>query len=120
MPKVDHIARAIAHEYPGLEPEACTQYAERVRGLIVAAQRRDDPFVQALNQLRLDAGLTIEQVATQAEWSPSKVHRLLAGNVTMSKTDLLFLLRQVYGITDQTVIDALVAQARERRARAWG
>ncbi len=119
-PEVDRIAQAIAHEYPDLEPQQCALFADRVRGLIAAGQRRADPFLQALGQLRRGAGLTMEQVAAAADWSLSKVHRFEGGAVTLAKTDLLFLLREVYGVTDQKEIDVLVAQARERRARAWG
>ncbi len=77
-----------------------------------AASRRQ--LHTELQRLRLDAGLTQTEVARAQEWSPSKVHRIEKGHVSVAKPDLLALLGH-YGVKDQDVIDNLLALARLSR-----
>ncbi len=115
----DPIATAIAREYPGLAQGDLARAAGMARALAASAVRRDDPFLRTLNQLRETADLTQQQVAGAADWSVSKVARIENGRTGVSKADLLFLCG-IYGVTDQRMIDGLVVQARDRRARQWG
>lgn len=62
----------------------------------------------------MDAGLTQSEVARAQEWSPSKVHRIEKGHVSIGRPDLLALL-QHYGISDQQLIDNLLELARSSR-----
>lgn len=77
-----------------------------------AASRRQ--LHTELQRLRLAAGLTQTEVARAQEWSPSKVHRIEKGHVSIGKPDLLALL-QHYGVTDSARIDGLLALARSSR-----
>ena len=77
-----------------------------------AASRRQ--LHTELQRLRLDAGLTQSEVARAQEWSPSKVHRIEKGHVSVGKPDLLALL-QHYGVRDQDVIESLLELARLSR-----
>jgi transcriptional regulator with XRE-family HTH domain len=67
-----------------------------------------------LQRLRVAADLTQTAVARAHEWSPSKVHRIEKGFVSVSRTDLLALL-DFYGVTDQGRIDNLLELARLSR-----
>jgi transcriptional regulator with XRE-family HTH domain len=77
-----------------------------------AASRRQ--LHTELQRLRLDAGLTQSEVARAQEWSPSKVHRIEKGHVSIGRPDLLALL-QHYGVRDQQVVDSLLELARLSR-----
>jgi transcriptional regulator with XRE-family HTH domain len=72
----------------------------------------------ALRQGREAAGLTQEQVASQMDWSLSKLIRIEAGTVSLSTIDLKALLN-LYGITDSAAIGELVDLARASRQRTW-
>ncbi|NMO51263.1 helix-turn-helix domain-containing protein [Actinoplanes sp. TBRC 11911] len=83
-----------------------------------------DPEVQRrrlrvkLRVARDGAGLSQKDVATEMDWSQSKLLRIEAGTVTISTNDLKALLR-LYEITDQAQIDEFVAMARAVKAPAW-
>jgi len=77
-----------------------------------AASRRQ--LHTELQRLRLSAGLTQSEVARAQEWSPSKVHRIEKGHVSVGKPDLLALL-QHYGVRDQDLVDNLLELARLSR-----
>src|SRR5690606_31054009 len=72
----------------------------------------------ALRRAREAKGLTQGQVAESLYWSLSKVNRIEAGEVTVSATDLKALL-DLYNITDEAVVNELVADARVARRRRW-
>lgn len=80
-----------------------------------AASRRQLHTV--LHRLRVDAGLTQTAVARAHEWSPSKVHRIEKGMVSVGKTDLLALLDD-YGVVDPAERGRLVDLARRSRSQA--
>ncbi|MFI9010907.1 helix-turn-helix domain-containing protein [Actinosynnema sp. NPDC053489] len=71
-----------------------------------------------LRRLRDDAGLTQKDAAEQLDWSVSKVIRIENGTTNVGITDLRALLL-LYGVHDQDKVDALVAEARASRKRAW-
>ncbi len=77
-----------------------------------AASRRQ--LHTLLYRLRLDSGLTQTAVARTHEWSPSKVHRIEKGTVSVGKTDLLALLDD-YGVVDPAEREHLVELARQSR-----
>lgn len=72
----------------------------------------------ALRQARLDAGLTQDQVASELDWSLSKIVRIENGAVRVSITDLRAMLAK-YGITDPRREAELVSMARAARQRPW-
>jgi transcriptional regulator with XRE-family HTH domain len=72
----------------------------------------------ALRDARDAAGLTQDQVATQMDWSLSKVIRIEAGSVGISTNDLKALLR-LYGVTDEAEAQEFLDLARVARRRAW-
>jgi transcriptional regulator with XRE-family HTH domain len=67
-----------------------------------------------LRKARSRAGLTQRQVATDMEWSPSKVIRIEAGEVAVSVNDLKALLA-AYKITERRKIEELLELARGSR-----
>lgn len=67
-----------------------------------------------LHRLRLATGRTQAEVARANEWSPSKVHRIEKGHVSVSRPDLLALL-DYYAVTDEPTIDNLLELARLSR-----
>lgn len=85
---------------------------------------RPNPEVQRrrlrveLRRARQAAGLTQEQVATELEWSLSKVIRVEAGSAGISARDLEALLR-LYRIEDSDRVSELAALARAARERSW-
>jgi transcriptional regulator with XRE-family HTH domain len=70
----------------------------------------------ALRQARREAAISQRQVARRLEWSPAKIARIEAGTVGLSVTDLKAL-AELYGISDQGLIDTLVAAARGSKGR---
>lgn len=73
----------------------------------------------ALREARDTRQLTQSQVAEAMEWSLSKVMRIESGEVSISPNDLRPLLAYL-GITDRTVVDILVQDARvSRRRQMW-
>jgi transcriptional regulator with XRE-family HTH domain len=81
----------------------------------VVAQRR---LRAELRRLREEARRTQRDVATELDWSPSKVIRIEAGAVSISRTDLWALL-QFYGVTDQARVNQLNELSRATREHAW-
>jgi transcriptional regulator with XRE-family HTH domain len=71
-----------------------------------------------LRQLRIDAGLTIEQVAERLLCSPSKVSRMETGIRTGTMRDIRDLC-DVYGVTDRAQRDHLTELVRESRRVGW-
>jgi transcriptional regulator with XRE-family HTH domain len=67
-----------------------------------------------LKKARQESGLTQEQVATEMEWSPSKVIRIESGSSDISAWDLKALLK-LYGVKVPEEVDLLVALARAER-----
>lgn len=72
----------------------------------------------ALRQLRGEAGLTQEQVATEMDWSLSKVIRIETGAVSVSTNDVRGLLN-LFNVSDKAEIDRLVGLARTARQKPW-
>jgi transcriptional regulator with XRE-family HTH domain len=71
-----------------------------------------------LRQRREEANLTQEQVASEMEWSLSKLVRIEAGTVSISTNDLRALLG-LYGVHDRDLIGELLELARASRQRMW-
>jgi transcriptional regulator with XRE-family HTH domain len=71
-----------------------------------------------LRRVRLEAGLTQDQVAEAMDWSLSKLIRIENGSVNISTNDLKALL-QYYKITDSNRVADLIAMGRVARERSW-
>ena len=71
-----------------------------------------------LRRARQDADLTQEQVASEMDWSLSKLIRIENGSVSISRNDLLVLL-PLYGITDEAEVRRLLDLARAARQPSW-
>jgi transcriptional regulator with XRE-family HTH domain len=71
-----------------------------------------------LRELREEQHLTAEDVAQQLLVSQSKISRLENGRRSISQRDVRDLCR-VYSVTDEKLIEALMAMARESRQRGW-
>lgn len=71
-----------------------------------------------LVRLRRESGLTQEQVASDLEWSPSKLIRVEGGRSSITKVDLDALLTK-YGVTDQRTRDRLHVLNHGAREPAW-
>jgi transcriptional regulator with XRE-family HTH domain len=74
-------------------------------------------LVAELRRLRSAAESNQRQVAEALDWSPSKIHRIEKGEVSISVTDLRALLGY-YGVTDRATIADLVELAKAARKRA--
>lgn len=71
-----------------------------------------------LRRRREAAGLKIEEVAEQVEWSESKISRVETGRVGVHPTSVRDML-DLYGVTDEDEREALMNLAREARKRGW-
>jgi len=71
-----------------------------------------------LIRLRKEKGLTQEQVASDLDWSPSKLIRVEGGRSSITKVDLDALLTK-YGITSESHRERLQLLNRGARERAW-
>jgi transcriptional regulator with XRE-family HTH domain len=71
-----------------------------------------------LVRLRRESGMTQEQVASQLEWSPSKLIRVEGGRSSITKVDLDALLSR-YGVTSESTRERLQIQNRGARERGW-
>ncbi len=71
-----------------------------------------------LRRARQDADLTQDQVATEMDWSLSKLIRIENGSVSISRNDLLALL-PLYGIRDKAEVQRLIELARAARQPSW-
>jgi transcriptional regulator with XRE-family HTH domain len=85
----------------------------------------DDPQMQRrrlrveLRQLRKEAGLRQQDVASSMDWSSSKLIRIENGSVRVAPSDVRLLLAH-YGVTDPGRIEELVGMARRARTDPWG
>lgn len=73
----------------------------------------------ALRNLRDDAGLTADEVATRLGWQGSKVTRIERNQWKLPSGDDVRDLLDVYGVTDEATRQAMVTLAREARMRGW-
>jgi transcriptional regulator with XRE-family HTH domain len=71
-----------------------------------------------LVRLRRESGLTQEQVASDLEWSPSKLIRVEGGRSSITKVDLDALLTR-YGVTSESTRERLQLLNRGARERGW-
>lgn len=71
-----------------------------------------------LRTLRLDRGMTVEQVADHLLCSPSKVSRMETGQRGATLRDVRDLC-ELYGVTDEAQVDHLMALVREGKQQAW-
>ena len=71
-----------------------------------------------LRAARTDSGMTREVVAAELDWSLSKIVRIETGDQGVSVTDLRALL-QLYGVTDENIIQELTEMARASRGQTW-
>lgn len=71
-----------------------------------------------LKRARQEGGLTQERVASEMDWSLSKIIRVESGASGVSDNDLKALLR-LYRVTDPGHVDRLVALAQAARERSW-
>jgi transcriptional regulator with XRE-family HTH domain len=71
-----------------------------------------------LVRLRRESGLTQEQVASDLEWSPSKLIRVEGGRSSVTKVDLDALLTK-YGVTSESTRERLQLLNRGARERGW-
>lgn len=71
-----------------------------------------------LRQLRVDRGLSVEEVTQRAMFSQTKLSRLETGRVGASPRDIRDLCI-VYGVSDPEERERLMALAREGKQRAW-
>jgi transcriptional regulator with XRE-family HTH domain len=79
----------------------------------LASRRR---LIAELKRFRASTGENQRQVADALEWSPSKIHRIERGDVSVSVSDLKALL-QHYDVHDVDVVASLVSMARGARVR---
>ncbi len=71
-----------------------------------------------LVRLRRESGMTQEQVASDLEWSPSKLIRVEGGRSSITKVDLDALLTK-YGVTSESTRERLQHLNRGARERGW-
>jgi transcriptional regulator with XRE-family HTH domain len=71
-----------------------------------------------LVRLRRESGLTQEQVASDLDWSPSKLIRVEGGRSSITKADLDALLAR-YGVTGESTRERLQQLNRASRERGW-
>jgi transcriptional regulator with XRE-family HTH domain len=72
----------------------------------------------ALRKAREEQNLTQRQAADALDWSMSKLVRIEAGTVGVSTTDVRAML-QLYKVTDEAAVAAVVDMARATRRRPW-
>lgn len=71
-----------------------------------------------LKRIREASGFTCESAGAPLEWSASKVSRIENGRSTLRARDVRDLL-EVYGVTDTSIADGLLALLRDSGQRAW-
>jgi transcriptional regulator with XRE-family HTH domain len=71
-----------------------------------------------LRALRLERGLTVDQVAERLLCSPSKVSRMETGHRSATLRDVRDLCR-IYGVTDQSQVEHMMGLVREGKQQAW-
>ena len=84
-----------------------------------AARRSDAGELAArLRALRLERGLTVDQVAERLLCSPSKVSRMETGQRGATLRDVRDLCG-IYGLTDPSQVEYLMGLVREAKQQAW-
>lgn len=115
------LAAYLAAKYPELDDDQLEQLLAKIDVLATKMRQQKSGFGNALKRHRQKAELTQQEVADHLDWSISKVIRIENGAVSVLKTDVWVLL-DCYGVTDQSVVGALVEAARadreQRRATA--
>ena len=129
MTDTRRIAAAIKATYPHLSDAHCLrQAAQLVEALdhalnagwdlgtmeLVPQYGRTTELSMALKQLRLNSGISRQEVARQTEWSTQKIMRIENGGTGISITDLRALFR-AYNVTDPRLIAHLENLARGLR-----
>jgi hypothetical protein len=109
---------AIAALYPELTPEQVQNVAAKTDWHARKALKEAPWICATLKRARLDASLVQAAVATELDWSLSKVVRIETGAVGVSHVDLMTLIG-LYRITDPETVTRLVEEARARRRRVW-
>jgi transcriptional regulator with XRE-family HTH domain len=89
---------------------------ESATGVSPTVRRRE--LGALLRALRMDAELTVDQVADQLLCSPSKVSRMETGHRGVSLRDVRDLC-ELYGVTDQAERERLGMLAREGKVQGW-
>jgi transcriptional regulator with XRE-family HTH domain len=128
-PSVDEPTRRVSrdHELPAnvlalpeagpvSPPDATRAQGQAKASPSPAARRRE--LSALLRQLRLNAGLTIEQVAERLLCSPSKVSRMETGVRAGTMRDIRDLC-DLYGVADHAQRDYLTELVRESRKQGW-
>lgn len=88
------------------------------------AIRTEGPEVQKrrlrveIRKLRKEAGLRQQDVASEMDWSASKLIRIENGSVKITPTDVRALLRH-YGVNDEKRVAELVGMARSAKVDPW-
>ena len=80
-----------------------------VRRMLVGSQ---------LRRLRVQSGISREEAGARIRASEWKIHRLENGQVGFKERDVVDLLN-LYGVTDQTEIDAVLGLARDTKDTGW-
>ncbi|MFV2195533.1 helix-turn-helix domain-containing protein [Nocardiopsis sp. LOL_012] len=68
---------------------------------------------------RLDAGMTIEQVADEIEWSSTKISNIETGRSKKPAVTDIRALLDLYGVSDTRERDSILALTRQSRERGW-
>ncbi|HZD74345.1 MAG TPA: helix-turn-helix transcriptional regulator [Actinomycetota bacterium] len=71
-----------------------------------------------LRRLRVQSGISREEAGARIRASEWKIHRLENGQVGFKERDVVDLLN-LYGVTDQTEIDAVLGLARDTKDTGW-
>jgi transcriptional regulator with XRE-family HTH domain len=80
---------------------------------------RHKRLTSELRRLRVDSGLTRDDVAGRLDWHPTKITRIETGQWTrLNLRDVRDLL-DIYGLTDEPAREALLQLARESRQKGW-
>ncbi|MFI0424971.1 helix-turn-helix domain-containing protein [Spongiactinospora sp. 9N601] len=72
-----------------------------------------------LRRLRQDAGLHADEVARRLEWTASKLTRMERNEWKLPSVRDVRDLLDVYGVTDPSLRESVIALAREARQRGW-
>ena len=71
-----------------------------------------------LRALRVDADMTIDEIRAELGCSESKIHKIEAGDVKLSRADLTIML-QTYGVKDDELKESLYELQRLGSQRGW-
>ena len=95
-------------------PEKADVAAQKARPSI--GKRR---LAAELRRLREDAGMTIEDARLALEWSSGRLNHMEGGRHSIPDVSALKALMDLYGVTDPTKRDALLALRRQAREKPW-